>query len=304
VSTNPLRFEFVLTGLSFLFSVFVLAEAVDWERHHRTFSLTSAVAARGKEHDLLVLGLLTAAAYVVGIAIVQMTFFLPTTFLIRGVRQARFDELAQLDLHLRTLGSHKSDPPLGLKDLTREEMIAILPLAFDWDSRRGERTPRLERLHSRVARLYGLLRGRERPKLKAIDSRSAGFHAEGLALTIGRASAPAEVADEYRYRRSNRQIFVGSFPSVLVLWFAALVAGWRYGHWELVLAPASVIILVLLSSCLWSAAEYQEKIAQSLLLDIAFLRRWRIPLSDAPQSATASQHVDSPPTTEASDGEE
>jgi hypothetical protein len=101
--------------------------------------------------------------------------------------------------------------------------------------------------------------------------------AMSLALTIGRMEAPIAVTREYEYRRSNRQVFVGCLP-------ALLLTGCAVGRhsvpcrpfWQQVAIVVGVFVCtVLVLGITVRAAQYQEKVAQSMLLDVALITAMR-----------------------------
>src|SRR4051812_635327 len=98
MSSNPLRAEFVLTGMAFLLAMFGLLEALDVDASG--WLLSKDV----KDLGLVSLGVLIATAYVIGIAIVQLTFFFPTQLLIARVRNRRFRDMCKLDQYFRQGG--------------------------------------------------------------------------------------------------------------------------------------------------------------------------------------------------------
>jgi hypothetical protein len=238
-NVNPLRAEFVLTGLAFLASVAGLLLA--WEP-----SLLDHVRLRDVEKLALPLTVgVIAAAYVVGIVVVQMTFFIPTESLIARTRRSRFKELRELEERVHNEKLERIFP-------TADAQALLLEKAFSEEAIYGTKLSRLRK-------------GGHKDQDMVIK------HAQVLAVTIGRAYAPAHLTDEYKYRRANRQVFVGILPSVIV---GAVAGGLAVGpSWWL--TPIVVIFPVALYM-LWLSAKYQEEVAQSIILDVAFLRRWGI----------------------------
>ncbi len=298
--TNPLRVEFVLSGFAFLLATFALVVAI---RFHRDLC---PLGGRGGEcvnfnqwqapEELLGSGavfvvVLIAAAYVIGIALVQLTFFWPTQPLIRRVLERRFRALAALDKRVRCPSSPDHRAPSTDAAHDAEGLHAILRFAFE--------KPEVGRPYTAPDRLKWVFaflgkwkwierRISELVEYKTEDQEmSDRRHATTLALTVGRALAPSEVAEEYKYRRSNRQVFVGMLPSAAVAGAASVIAAYEV---HLLLALAAALIAGLIIALFFESARFQEKVAQALLVDIAFLRYWQLLPPDGPGE-------DKPPTT-------
>src|SRR4051812_31559874 len=76
------------------------------------------------------------------------------------------------------------------------------------------------------------------------------------------------IAEEYKYRRANRQIFVGVLPAAALGGSAATISmiahhGWGWLAAGIVFVPTFLWLLL-------ESAFYQEVIAQALLVDVAF----------------------------------
>lgn len=244
---NPLRAEFVLTGLAFLAALTGLLRAVKSDLFYHIHL-----------HDIEKLALpLTiggiAAAYVFGIVVVQLTFFIPTESLMTKTRSSRLNDLHKLDKHIYKdkcingkVHKESSQPDATATDIT----TTLLETAF-----------KNEAQYKTKLRQW---RHKDKPNAEI-------RHAQTLALTIGRAYAPAQLTAEYNYRRANRQVFVGMLPSVAMGALAGFIAvGPSLWLIPLVIVSSAVLFI------LWLSAKYQEEVAQSILLDIAFLRRWGI----------------------------
>jgi hypothetical protein len=248
MTTNPLRVEFPLVGFSLLLAILGCVEGVHWRHHGHLLSLARWWAIATKGNGVLALGIALAVAYVLGLLCVQLTFFFPTAHLIRRTRMARLGELRGLDRYLRVYEPGKEGD--GLREepptLTSQQVQRVMPLAFSWPGA----TSRTE-----------------------VERANASRFAETLALTVGRAIASPELADEYKYRRSNRQVFVGVLPSVLLGGVSVAVAFGGRHSW---VYPASAAVTGAVVAALWSAARYQERVAQSLIIDSAFLNQWRV----------------------------
>ncbi len=111
------------------------------------------------------------------------------------------------------------------------------------------------------------------PPLPGIDERDVTAQLREVAISCGRRHAGSESMKEFDYRRSNRQIFMGLYPSVAVAAFAVLLLSPELGWWTAVLAPLALGLIGLLLQ----AARYQEKAAQGLLIHTVFLQRWEQP---------------------------
>lgn len=96
-----------------------------------------------------------------------------------------------------------------------------------------------------------------------------------LAISIGRDSMSAQTAAEIDYRRSNRQIFVGTLPGYLLAGGAAVVQCCTTLQPLILAIPASVLAAAALAPVYWilyTGAVYQEEVSQAALLDVAFRR--------------------------------
>jgi hypothetical protein len=151
---------------------------------------------------------------------------------------------------------------------------------------KNARTKRLKELHN----LDLLMRAVSTPANDSLlDQIFGGTYAQAestldLALTIGRTNMTSAAHDEYIYRRSNRQIFSGLRPSVYLAFFdIGLIPGphlrMDLTHKLLVaaacVAVAEMILIRFRARLLDEPVSYQEQVAQSLILDSAFLTRWK-----------------------------
>jgi hypothetical protein len=237
-NVNPLRAEFVLTGLAFLASLTGFLIVVEP-------NLFNGVHLNDVEKlalPLTVGGI--AAAYVVGIVVAQLTYFIPTEYMIKRIRCSRLDDLRKIQ---ETYTQEESDKTIQPTD----PQTILLKKAF------SEK---------------GLYKVKSLPRFSEPNDQDAVIHIQTLALTIGRAYAPTQLTDEYKYRRANRQVFIGMLPSAVVGVFTGVFA----------VAPSVPLIVAVIVGFLivfwiiWASAKYQEEVAQSIILDVAFLRRWGI----------------------------
>ncbi len=251
-----------------------------WWDHHTLTSLS-----------LGAFGLLLALAYIVGIVVVQMTYFFPTQWMIKEVRRSRYRDLhainsyfegvpvgdaptkassseksleERLEPKVETSAQQSLEERLEPKVETSAQRLLALSFSLPDDERYGSSTLLISRLYESL--LTNHLKG---PKEGVWPPPNRVRHAESLALTMGRSLANAEIADEYKYRRANRQIFVGIIPGwTLAAAAGTLAMGHKYGWaWWPVLGCVTV-------AGIWALAEsafYQERISQALILDIAFL---------------------------------
>lgn len=269
---DSLRAEYVLTGGSFLMALGALFWAM--ERAGRDLGFTTASSSLTKDSPLVALGLLIGGAYVVGILCVQITFFFPTEGLIHVRRAQRLAELRVADAQMRT---RQSPNP------TRHGVV--LEAAFgEVSDPDGESAWQLFRrpYRNKWVQLWSMVPGSS-PIASATPSEpgsaatgaTAVSRIDSLVLSLGRQLATDDVTREYEYRRSNRQVFVGVLPAVLVLIAAGLINPFSSVSWHEWTIRALVLLAgLLLMGILISSASYQEKVSQAQLLDTAFLHRW------------------------------
>jgi len=292
MSTNPLRAEFLLTGMAFLMATFGLLEAIHVDASR------SLLGGSVRSLEIGSFALIIVVAYVIGIVIVQLTFFFPTQLMIVGVRNSRFRDLRLLDEHFNDPTRNLTDPESALADTNKSFLTAaapahVLPLAFSREATwTAYRVPAL--LRSRVVTLQKRSNNNRHVQrfINLLDARTPAItadevrvelaearvrHAQTLALTIGRSLASPEVTEEYKYRRANRQIFVGMLPAGVAAGLASTIA---LGHHSMLWAPVMVVLTIVGLCVLWQSAAYQERIAQSLIVDVAFLERWKAPPRD------------------------
>jgi hypothetical protein len=104
-----------------------------------------------------------------------------------------------------------------------------------------------------------------------------------IAVSLARKELSAAAQSEVEYRRSVRQVSLGMTPAVLIS-TAAAVAGSLTGSSSdfsrVGISLACLIAGITLVCGLMSTAAYQENVAQSLLLDVAFIRYWELRRED------------------------
>jgi hypothetical protein len=249
VRPHPLRAEFVIAGLAFLLSTLWFVHAVDERRGGDGVDILRWLNKNDiDDYEFLALAVAIGLAYLAGVLIVQVSFWRPTVPLIENIRQSRLKELR--DLRERIEKTPDADAAYRV----------ILEMAF------APREYDLAPIQRSAARRLGLKRVFP---LNLPQPQAHLRNVETLALTIGRSFGNDELGREYEYRRSNRQIFIGVLPSVALAGVAATLEWWEQPWGPIV--PFAVLPLLFV---LWRSARYQEKVAQSLLLDRAFVELW------------------------------
>jgi len=118
---------------------------------------------------------------------------------------------------------------------------------------------------------------------------------ETLVLSIARQLAPDAVIREYEYRRSNRQVFVGVLPAFVMAIAAAAVNPWSsQGGIQDACELAAVLVGLVMIYALCASANYQERVAQSQLLDTAFTALWQSCAVNATPEDDPARTEDSP----------
>jgi hypothetical protein len=195
--------------------------------------------------------ILIGLAFVVGIIVVQVTFFFPTEGLIHVRRRKRLCELRSLDHKLR----QQYEP-------SSADHLVVLTKVFSAPEPASRHGSFREFINFYVSKLS-----------KHTDSLTTD---ESLVLNIGRQLAPDTVIREYEYRRSNRQIFVGILPAFVITTIASIVNPWSSR--EVVQVTWTWIIIIIIGAgmiyALFASANYQERVAKAQLLDTAFSTLW------------------------------
>lgn len=255
---NPLRAEFVLAGLAQIIGGLAVAEAVALREHGSSLGLVTQAEALDAKGLVVSFSIFLVFAYVIGILVVQLTFFIPTEYLISKVRNERWKDLRQVEERLRG-SSVPTDPNPGLMTMAfRDSAPSPGFWCFYW-----------KRTKSFLRRLRRFGRNSE------VTTGTPEQHAKAVLLTLGRAMAPPELAEEYRYRRSNRQVFVSLMPTVLLTGLALVIYVTCLPlPWAIPALLGSGVLIIGLVGILWQSVLYQERIAQALIVDVAFLRRW------------------------------
>lgn len=259
---ESLRSEFILTGGATLLSVYLLV--VSLERRSRPscfshgqimrtctvhpFAIPSQLQAAGTA--VAGIAVLVGLAFVVGIIVVQVTFFFPTEGLIHVRRRKRIRELRSLDAELRE--RHEAN---------RESHYTILEKAF----RQAGELSNDQSFHE-FSRFY----------FRKFTRRPVALSAEeSLLFSIGRQLAADSVIREYEYRRSNRQVFVGVLPAFIIAVAAAVINPWSSQRGiQDICEVAAVLVGLAIVYALCASANYQERVAQAQLLDTAFTALW------------------------------
>jgi hypothetical protein len=250
---GSLRPELVIVGSGSLISAYIAAKVFDISLGGATPPLADALEADASSGvGLLAIGLLLGAAYVLGALVVQLTIHYPTRAMVETIRDERFNELVDLGAVVAR-GSAVTNPTA----------VSLRP-AFTRRSGSPVQSPRRQ--------VWPRLTG---PAVASHELR----HARSLALSHARVTAGTDLVREYEYRRSNRQVCMGLIPAVLLAAVAASVwpsitlrfgeHGARSGTALLLYAVAIAAVFVMVP-LLYLGGRYQEKIAQSLLIDSAF----------------------------------
>ncbi|MEV4659719.1 hypothetical protein [Micromonospora sp. NPDC049301] len=253
-----LRIEFLIPGAATVAAAFwllvVLGDAWGWSQHLR---LARAVAASNSSsvHAILVLLVLLGLAYTIGIVVVMATFYWPTNRLVQNLRAQRLEMLGAVQVESQADGDQ---PLIGhlhrlFQDEPWERRPESLALRSWWRSRRRW-------WHQLFA--------------KPVSTRY-DLH---LAVSLARSKMSAASQAEYEYRRSVRQMCIGIVPATVICVIAAEVSICRSDTFTISLkAMAAALVLALgtaVASGLLAAVQYQEGVAQWLLIDIAFLEYW------------------------------
>lgn len=217
--TNPLRAEFVLTGVTLIACVAWLMAAIS-----RPF--TGIEVFEGAWLDLsagsaiLILAALIAVGYIVGAAVTQLMFNAFVSTLRKGIRERHTRALDQLVEALELNA-----------DIRLMHHGAITELAASSSSATDG---------GRLGRAWRMYWGSSDPN----DDADITTHqiARDLVSHLGRRLANDEMMRELEYRRSNRQVFLGAIPAVLIGSAAACVtflgAGFQATAATIVLVPA------------------------------------------------------------------
>jgi hypothetical protein len=263
VKPESLRTEFILTGGATLVGFYLLVASIERRSRASCFSRgqimrTCAVRLfavppqlQNSSTAVVAIAILIGLSFVVGIIVVQVTFFFPTEGLIYVRRQVRIRELRGLDAELRK----QYEPRCG-------SHYAILAKLF----RQIEEPARVNGPYREFAAFYFQRLARRT---------AAGSGEESLVLSIGRQLAPEAVIREYEYRRSNRQVFVGVLPAFVMAVVAAAVNPWSSrGGVQDACELAAILVGLAVIYALCASANYQERVAQAQLLDTAFTGLW------------------------------
>ncbi|MFX0594017.1 hypothetical protein [Melissospora conviva] len=253
-----LRIEFLIPGAATVAAIFwlmvVLGDAWGWSFHLR---LMRAVAAYNPSsvHAILILLMLLSLAYTIGIIVVMATFYWPTNRLVQNLRAQRVEMLNAVQVESEDDGNR---PLVGhLHRLFQNGPGKAEPVSSDLGSWWGSRRRWWHQLFAKPA--------------------STG-HDLHLAVSLARSKMSAASQAEYEYRRSVRQLCIGIVPATLLCVLAAEVAIWRSDTYAVSLrAGAAALVLALgaaIASGLLASVQYQEGVAQWLLIDIAFLEYW------------------------------
>ena len=164
---------------------------------------------------VLILAGLVGAGYVVGAIVTQLTFDAFVQGMRHGVRERHADTLAQLAQALDRPGDNALLRHAALGPVTPLDGAATAPAA-DRDS--GTIRPNApSRIRSAFRRAWRLYWGVGKPPAPLTTTQVA----RDLVSQAARALATDETMRELEYRRSNRQVFLGAMPAVVVSTVAA-----------------------------------------------------------------------------------
>ena len=276
MKSSSLRVEFVVSGTAFLLAAYAGWLAVRRLIGSGTISTNDwlGLDPRGSTGAaILFTALFLGASFGVGALLVQLTFEIPGRAMIFRARERAVHRL------IRASADGRDHDDCG--QIAR---FAFLATGIDLPSQ------------SPMATLLGdLLKpwcwGRERDA--RLDDELDPRDAMDLLVVAGWLRIAAEAAREVEYRRSNRQIFLGLLPAVVVGVLAAWTALLRGNPWAFTVGLMAVVGVVALvgAKLAYGAAEYQEERIADLLLGAALLQEddeGRVPL--LPTRSLATHH--------------
>jgi hypothetical protein len=252
MKASSLRVEFVVAGSATLLAAYGLWHAfARFIRHHAPplHKWLTFDPIHKSSGAILFVALFLAAAFVVGALVVQLTFEFPGRLLRDAAYCWLFDEREKL-----RKPSDPQDPPQE-----RLGVGSLLKAAQNPEPKNRKRLPEAFRL--------GWW------KVGQLDQSPAR-----LALAdIGWMRLTPDVAREVEYRRSNRQIFLGIAPALVLGGLAAFFGSLSRPHaslgWRIAEAVVAAAVTYVAAGLAFIGALYQEKVIASFLLDAALLRR-------------------------------
>ena len=226
--------------------------------------------ASGSLQTIVAVVVAVGITYVVGVAIVMITFAWPVERLIRNLRERRLEYLRATELTANELGEDA---------ISRE-----LRLAFSTEPVPRKRLGTIEWLRHQARWWRPML---DRPgQFPTVNTE--------LMMNIGRAELTDAQAHEYEYRRSVRQIASGVAPAVLLATAVGPLMDWSHwhvhGYWPAVLTATWLVCGLGSIAALMTATNYQERIAQWIILDTAYIYYRRQRALQEPGEETG--HVD------------
>ncbi len=257
MKSSSLRVEFVVSGTAFLLAVYAGWLAVRRLINYDAISINDWLGLdprRSGGAAILFTALVLGAAFGVGALLVQLTFESPGRAMIFRARERAVRRL------IRASADSRADEDCGQVARFASLAVKIEP---------PTRSPM-------AALLANLLKpwlwGRERDERP--DAALNQHDAMDLLVVAGWLRIGAEAAREVEYRRSNRQIFLGLLPAVVVGVLAAWTALLRGNPWLLTVGLVAVVGVVALvgAKLAYAAAEYQEERIADLLLGAALLQ--------------------------------
>lgn len=188
---------------------------------------------------LLVLALALGASYVIGALLVQLTYDLIAKHM-RNYQRALLLALPATCPLLRLLVSEGH--------LTQEQATAARAIESP------ERRQRMQWIP------------------KSVVATGDGWQAVAMLIELGRSCATSDVIREVEYRRSNRQVFLGVIPALLIGGIAAAVMLISAGPAETIVGALAPLVALLCSYQLLKGAWYQEERGEELLMHAAISR--------------------------------
>jgi len=256
MKSSSLRVEFVVSGTAFLLAAYAGWLAVRRLIKYDAISINDWLGLdprRSTGAAILFTAFFLGVAFAVGALLVQLTFEIPGRAMIFRARERTVHRL------IRASEDGRADEDCGQIARFAGRAVGISP---------PNQSP-MAALLENLFKPWGW--GRER------DQRRHGLDehdAMNLLVIAGWLRIGAEAAREVEYRRSNRQIFLGLLPAVVVSVFAAWTALLRGNPWLSTVGLLAVVGVVALvgAKLAYAAAEYQEERIADLLLGAALLQ--------------------------------
>jgi uncharacterized membrane protein len=257
MKSGSLRVEFVVSGTAFLLAAYAAWLAARRLIEYDPISINDWLGLdprRSTAEVILFTALFFGAAFAVGALLVQLTFEKPGRAMIFRARKRTLQRL------IRRSSDCRADEDCG--QIARFAVMAV------------EVTPPTQSPISALLSNLLMPWGWGREPDQQPHSPSEKRDAMDLLVVAGWLRIGAEAAREVEYRRSNRQIFLGLLPGVIVGVVAAWMALLRGFPclFTIVLLSIVALIAVIGAKLAYAAAEYQEERVADLLLCAALLQ--------------------------------